>query len=263
MKKTLLPPAAALAFGAAGFGLRLWGLGTAFEPDTGLPIPGAPATAALILLTAAALLLLGGLLWRMCRGAPLLSYDEAFRCAAPAAVTADVVCALLLAGAGLLGLWDCVRGGVPNLAYPVLDALLVASGGCVLLTGRNNYRGQGQGRFNAYLLLPAYAFCLWLVLTYQAQAGNPVILDYVYRILAIICSLLGLYFTAGFSFEKGKAIPALWTGLAAVYFSCVCLADFRGGRDLALSVFSIVYFTAHSAVLLRNLLAAREETPHE
>lgn len=259
MRKTLLPPAAALVFGAAGFGLRLWGLGTAFEPDTGLPIPGSPATVSLIVLTAAVLLLLGGVLWRMCRGAAVLSYDDAFRCEAPAAVTADVVCALLLVGGGLLGLWDCVRGSAPNIAYPVLDALLVASGGCVLLTGRNNYRGQGQGKFNAYLLFPAYTFCLWLVLSYQAQAGNPVILDYVYRILAIICSLLGLYFTASFSFEKGKALPTLWTGLAAVYFSCVCLADFTGWMDLALHAFSIVYFTAHSVVLLRNLTAEREE----
>lgn len=259
MSKRILLPAAVPVFGAAGFGLRLWGLRTGFEPDTGLPIPGAPATAALIVLTAAVLLLLGGVLWRMCRRAPLLSYDDAFRCESPAAVTADVVCALLLAGAGLLGLWDCVQGKAPNLAYPVLDALLVASGGCVLLTGRNNYRGQGQGKFNAYLLFPAYAFCLWLVLSYQAQAGNPVVLDYVYRILAIICSLLGLYFTATFSFEKGKALPTLWAGLAAVYFSCVCLADFSGWMDLALRAFSIVYFTAHSAVLLCNLTAEREE----
>ena len=259
MSKRILPPAAALVLGAAGFGLRLWGLGTAFEPDTGLPIPGAPATVSLIVLTAVVLLLLGGALWRMCRSAPTLSYDDAFRCPSTAAVTADVVCALLLAGAGLLGLWEFLNNGSRNLAYPVLDALLVASGGCVLLTGRNNYRGLGQGKFNAYLLFPAYTFCLWLVLAYQAQAGNPVILDYVYRILAIICSLLGLYFTASFSFEKGKALPTLWTGLAAVYFSCVCLADFSGWMDLALHAFSIVYFTAHSVVLLRNLTAEREE----
>ena len=130
-------------------------------------------------------------------------------------------------------------------------ALLVASGASLLFP-----RG---GRFNGYLLLPAYTWCLWLVLTYQAQAGNPVIQAYVYQILAVICSLLAFYFTAGFSFEKGKPFPTLCTGLLAVFFSGIALADFSSRMNCFLFSFSIVYFTAHSAALLRNLTAKRED----
>lgn len=259
MGNYLAAPAAALLGGAVGFGLRFWQLGSAFEAGTGLPIPGAPATTALVIVTVAVMLLMGGVLWRMCRRAPVLTYDKAFLCENSLAMTADVVCAMLLAGGGLLFLWDYMKGEAPNLFYCVLAALLVASGGCVLFTGRNNYRDLGQGRFNGFLLLPAYTFCLWLILTYQVEAGNPVILDYVFRILAIITGLLGLYFTAGYSFEKGKALYALWTGLLAVYFSCVSLADLSGWADIALYAFCIVYFTAHSVVLLHNLTAEREE----
>lgn len=259
MRKYLLPPVAALVFGAAGLGLRLWGLKTAFEWGTGLPIPGTPATPSLIALTVAALLLLGGLLWRMCHRAPNLDYDAAFYFPNPAAVTADVLCAFLLLGASLLGLWEFWNSFQRNLAYPILSLLLLGAGICVLLVGRDSYRGRFRGRYRGGLLLPPYAFCLWLILSYQAQAGNPVLLDYVYRLLAIICALLGLYFIAGFSFEKGKPLPTLCFGLAAVYFSCVSLAGLRSWINLALYLFCIIYFTAHSVVLLHNLTAQRED----
>lgn len=254
-----LPPALALLGGAAGFVLRMREWSSSFEADTGLPIPGTGLSTALSVFCLATALLLGILLWRMCHKSPALEYDDAFRCLHPAAWVADIAAALLLAAGGLACLLDYVRGISTSLLSCVLAALLVGSAGCLLLTGRNNFRGTKQERYNGYLLLPAYTCCLWLVLTYQAQAGNPVILQYVYQILAIICTLLGLYCTACFSFEKGKAFPALWTGLLAVLFSGISLADFSSRTNMFLAVFSIVYFTAHSAVLLRNLTAKRED----
>ena len=44
MRKDILLPGVAVVGGAAGFLLRRWELSTAFEPDTGLPVAGAPAT---------------------------------------------------------------------------------------------------------------------------------------------------------------------------------------------------------------------------
>lgn len=59
MRKEILLPAVAVAGGGAGFVLRRWELATAFEADTGLPIPGAPATLALIALSVAMAAVLG------------------------------------------------------------------------------------------------------------------------------------------------------------------------------------------------------------
>ena len=53
MRKEILLPAVAVAGGGVGFALRRWELATAFEADTGLPIAGAPATLALIAVSAA------------------------------------------------------------------------------------------------------------------------------------------------------------------------------------------------------------------
>ena len=58
MRKELVLPVTAAVSGAAGFFLRRWELASAFEADTGLPIPGMPATWALIALSAAAVLAL-------------------------------------------------------------------------------------------------------------------------------------------------------------------------------------------------------------
>ena len=59
MRKELVLPVTAAVSGAAGFFLRRWELASAFEADTGLPIPGMPATWALIALSAAAVLTIG------------------------------------------------------------------------------------------------------------------------------------------------------------------------------------------------------------
>ena len=61
MRKDILLPGVAVAGGAAGFLLRRWELSTAFEPDTGLPVAGAPATWALIALTVVVAAVLAGL----------------------------------------------------------------------------------------------------------------------------------------------------------------------------------------------------------
>lgn len=263
MRKNILLPACAVGFGAAGLLMRRWELASAFEPDTGLAIPNAPATLALIALSIAFFLLSGGVLWRMCRGLKPLPYDDAFRCGQPAFITAVVCSAALLLGGGLLGILGYVNRSDPRLAYALLALLAVLSGLCVVLMGRNNYRGEGKGRFSGPLLIPAYTWCLWLVLSYQSRAGDPIVLDYVYQLLAIICSLLGLYFMSGFSFEKGKPFLTLWAALLAVYFSCVTLADSHDWMSLLLYAFSIVYFTAHSVVLLHNLTCERKEDTHE
>ena len=77
MRKEILLPAVAVAGGGAGFVLRRWELATAFEADTGLPIPGAPATLALIALSVA----MAAVLALLCRGKypSFTGYDEAFQ----------------------------------------------------------------------------------------------------------------------------------------------------------------------------------------
>ena len=100
MRKDILLPGVAVVGGAAGFLLRRWELSTAFEPDTGLPVAGAPATWALIALT----VVVAAVLAVLCRGTHRVfpgGYDEAF-----GAPTNALYLTVLVAAAFLIMAWQ-------------------------------------------------------------------------------------------------------------------------------------------------------------
>lgn len=247
-------PAVAVAGGAVGCALRAWGLRTAFEPETGLPIPGMPAHLgaypALHRHGGGAAGAGAGL-----RNCPLPGgYDQAFSAKGSTAYMTCMVLsafALLAAAAGML--LDFVQRENTSMLRLILAVLCVVSAVCVLSTGRNNYRGEGRGKYNFTLLMPAYTFCVWLIAAYQVRAGDPVQLDYIYEILAIIAALLGLYFTAGFSFERPKAARSALFSLLGVYFSIVTLADRHDLPSTLLYCFAILMLLTSALTLLRNV----------
>ncbi len=313
MRKHILIPAAAVLLGGAGFALRRWELATAFDPVSGLAAPGAPATLALVVFSAAVALLCAALGWTR-RNTDYGDYDAAF--SAPGCtlgIGAAVLSAFLLLGAAGLEAFSapgayreaaalaeegggsnpalalllpllmaglsaaagccvlavgrkCYRayreaaalaeeGGGSNPALALLLPLLMAglsaaAGCCVLAVGRKCYRGESVGKYSGLLLTPAYLCCVWLVAAYQSRAADPVVQDYLYELLAIICLLLSVYYLAGFSFETPKAGRALCFSLLSVYFCMTTLADGHDWASAALYGFGILYPLTLSARLL-------------
>lgn len=234
MRKEILLPAVAVAGGGAGFVLRRWELATAFEADTGLPIPGAPATLALIALSVA----MAAVLALLCRGKypSFTGYDEAFQAKGNTLyATAMVLSAFLLLGAAVLMVLSFVQGTNTVYTRLLLAALAAVSFFCVMQTAQNSFKGLDRGKYSFTLLMPAYTCCVWLIAAYQVRAGDPVQLDYVYELFAIIASLLGLYFHAGFSFERGRVFWAGLFSLLGIYFCLTTLGrPARSGHDAAL-----------------------------
>ena len=276
MRKEIVLPGFTVVAGVAGFLARRWELATAFESDTGLVTPGMPATYTLLALSAAVAVVLA----LLCRGRhnPLEGgYDQAFQARGNTLyITAVVIAAFLLLGAGVLtalGLSGDYREAVLSLQASqargnplltimpkvLLAVLCLISGLCVISTGKNNYRGEGRGKYSFTILMPAYTCCLWLIAAYQQRAADPVILDYLYELFAIIAALLGLYFTAGFSFERAKVFRATFFSLLGVYFSMVTLADSHELATLLLYGFVVIYLLISTHVLLFN--AAQPEGP--
>lgn len=264
MRKELILPVLAVLGGGAGFALRRWELAAAFEPGTGLPIGGAPATFALAgfsLLTAVVL----ALLCQHNKGRLTGGYDQAFSARGGTAyLTALTVSAFLMGASGLLGLYTAVaHGGTQTLTalkvagvIHVGQYLLCLPGAWgILMVGRNNYQGRKNGKYSAYVLLPAYAGCVWLISAYQGHSGDPVVLDYVYELLAIVAILLGMYFMAGFAFERAKTFRTSFFSLMGIYFTGVTLADGHDLTTLLLFGAFALYLLASVGVLLRNAAA--------
>ena len=274
MRKEFLLPALALGGGLAGLALRLWELSSAFEADTGLPVAGAPATLVLAGFSAAVLLALV----LLCRGTGRGfqgSYDEAFQAAGSTPyLTVMVAAAFLMAGSGVLLLAQA--GGVLSeslaasagtglglsglfqlllsVGWELLLAILaLASAASLLLLGKNNYKGEGKGERSGCLLTPAYTACVWLIVSYLDHSGDPIVLDYVYQLFAVVAAVLGSYFLAGFGYQRPKGFPAAFFSLAAMYFCLVTLADRHTPAELLLYVGYFLYFAGSVHVLLAHL----------
>ena len=261
MRKEIILPALTVVCGGVGFGLRRWELTTAFEPETGLAIAGMPATYALVglsILTALVLALL-------CRGkSPDFpgGYDQAFAAKGNTVYVTVMVCAALLSAAGgvltLMGVPDAFHAVVTGSPYltvlprVLLGGLSVASGWCLFNLGKNNYRGEGHGKYSSALLVPSYACCLWLIVAYQSRSGDPVVLDYVWELFAIMAAVLGTYFMAGFAFERAKVFRASYFSLLCVYFALVTLADAHALSALLLYAAFLLYALASTVALLFN-----------
>ena len=265
MRKELILPVTAIVGGAIGFFLRRQELLTAFEPDTGLPIDGMPVTWALIALSvvvAAVVLLLCLGTGRGFEG----GYDEAFQArdvtpymmgmTAGAFLSAAAGVLLVLQLPALYAQASVETGGFPMLSLvpKVLLALLcLASAWSMLMLGKNNYRGERQGKYSAWLLIPAYTCCMWLIVSYQEHSGDPIILDYVYQLFAVIAAVLGCYFLSGFGFGRGRPAAAAFFSAEAMYFALVTLADAHEPAFLLLYAGCFFYFAASSVALLHNL----------
>ena len=269
MRKEIVLPSLAVGGGIVGLFLRRWELATAFEADTGLVTPNTPSTWALILWSA----VLAVVFILLCRGKhrPFAGgYDAAFAAKGNTVyVTAMVLSAFLLLVSAVLNYMGipaayqeavaAARAGNAQgtplfnvLPRAILGLLSAISFFCVLSTGKNNYRGEGKGKFSFPLLAPAYMGCIWLIAAYQVRAGDPVRQDYIYELFAIIASLLGLYFTAGFSFERAKVFRSALFSLLGVYFSLVTLADGHELYVVLLYGFCILNLTANVTALLAN-----------
>ena len=269
MRKEIVLPSLAVGGGIVGLLLRRWELATAFEADTGLVTPNMPSTWALIIWSA----LLAAAFILLCRGKHRSfagGYDAAFAAKGNTVyITAMVLAAFLLLASAVLNYMGipaayaeavaAVRAGNAQttplfavLPRAILGLLSAISFFCVLSTGRNNYRGEGKGKFSFPLLAPAYMGCIWLIAAYQVRAGDPVRQDYIYELFAIISSLLGLYFMAGFSFERAKVFRSSLFSLLGVYFSLVTLADGHELYVVLLYGFCILSLTANVTALLAN-----------
>ena len=258
MLYTLLLPLLAIVGGTAGVHLRRWELSSSFNEEA-LPMPGAPATVALIVLSA--ILALIFLLFCLCNRNKTATLGKAFSCSGNwAYLIFCLLAAALLPAAAAAGLWAEFTAWAPNYLRVFLWILCIPSGICIAVTGFRNFRALPHS-YSLVTLLPSFTGCIWLISACQTLSANPVALDYVYELFAIICTLLSLYFTASLSFVRTKVWPYVLFSLLGLYFSMVTLADQHDSASVLLLSFAIVHQLIHVTVLLRRTFPFQKKKP--
>ena len=266
MKKPFLLPAIALLCGAVGALLRQWHLLSAYEFGTGLPIHRAPATFALIafgVLVTAGILLIA----RQSRpAAPLPQGSGYFQSRGAGTLLLTAAAGILTAAAGalyLLGVYSAHKVYLPkpgeapflllNALAIVLGFLCLLAGAGMLLKAFTAFQGKTPAKQSLALLLPAYACCIWLMVSYQGWASDPIISDYVFTMFAIMASMIAYYYLAAFSFASPR--PVIFSTLAAlgIFFSCIAILPSTALPDKLMLIAQICYWFAMLYALNRNL----------
>lgn len=241
-----------VGLGLAGLFLRRWQLASAFEPDTGLLIPGQPATAALIGVMVLAAAVLTALSMALFRG------DECPRgylanLAAPNLVIGllTLVAGALLFAGGALGVRDFALHMNDQVMRLVLGISLVAAGPAVGLVGLlGQQRKEARGRFHGALVVPAYCACVWFFATFRGHTANPNIMEYVFLLLGILSAISGCYAAASFAFEKPRPILCAVSSSVGTVLLMVASAGQPQGMDLLTVLGFEVYLLAQLICLV-------------
>ena len=136
----------------------------------------------------------------------------------------------------------------PKVIIPILAGVLcIVSGAGLIPVANRNFLGKMKGRFMVPLLLPAFTGCFWLLSSYQRNAANPNIWEYVYQLLGIMCVTLALYYLAASSFERLRTSAFFLTGCMGVFFCAMVqpeqLLPATRLRYLGMGLLLLVYLT--------------------
>ncbi len=80
--------------------------------------------------------------------------------------------------------------------------------------------GQLKTPYGFYMTIPIFWASFWIVLDFGQHAANPIVLSYVYSLLAIIFTTLALYSAAGFFFKQSRVRATKLYTILGIYFSC-------------------------------------------
>lgn len=269
MRKDIVLPALALAGGVAGFLLRRWQLASAYVPETGLFIHGAPATFALLGLVG--LLALAFALGVQGDKEGPEDFLPAFGCPEAGQMTISTAAGLLMMLSGAWGLWrsmDAIQQWQTGseeyqlsavAAWLVAAALCLPAGNGVLLMGRAAYRDDLDDWACRLSPFPALAGLVWLFAAHLRHGVEPVLMKYGFGLLAVLLLTLAHYYIAAFLYGRPRRRRTAFLALMGAAVGLLSLADrpdlFTAAATLAFSLSALAFARA----LLYNTFTNQNE----
>lgn len=256
MRKDIVLPVTAWLGGIAGFVLRRWELGQAYDPQLRL-MSMVPATWMLWALSGALFVLFA----LCCRKMDWKRNPRQWFYAPETGYIMLMVSAgFILLASGVAGFWkaDVQRMGMMlKAAY----GLFIPAGVCVLLMGQAAYRHTWSKHTPLLAMLPSFAVLVWLIACYQDNAKQPQIEVYVWHMLAAIALVLATYTVVTLAVGRGGAGRASLFGLMGIVLTGTTLADAHKPATVLVYLFALLYLTAQSWMLLRNSIPRLIDIP--
>ena len=237
-------PLLAVFLGAAGFGLQCWAQTTAFEPLTGLIVPGTASMLVLkIFFVVVPVIALLCALPLKGSGASIDAAGRLFERLNFPARFVGVLAGMLFCAAALLRLTSDVQTGA-GIAALAVDVLLIAGGaGMVwqIVTQRS--------RRSLFTLLPGFSIAFWLVIYYHTQSKDPIVERYGALLLCLMAAALALYHQAGWSFGKADPVRGMTFTLTAGVYAFAAMPAAASTADLLALTAIGLWMLLHAAVL--------------
>lgn len=158
----------------------------------------------------------------------------------------------------LLATLAAALGLVLGSAAMVMDLqnnrdVLLAAGGvicaiCWAVLGLERYRGREIHPM--LLMIPSAYYAIRLLLEFRVWSWDPMILDYCFDLLTLICVTCATFHLGGFCFDKGRRRLTVFYCCCGILFGAAAIAGGRM-RELAMTGGAMLWLAANLWVLLR------------
>lgn len=248
MRKGILLSAAVILYGGCGAFIRSNELQNAYDLN-GLHISGYTLTYVLIGLSILFVLLAAVFSRLALKPRENSSYEAVFSGHFPV----DLLAGFCLVASAVIGMYVQINSELVVMQF-ILQMLAFISGVCIIAISVRCKSGKIEASTGILALLPVFFTCLWMILTYRDWGRDPVLLDYVYGLLALVFATVGIFHAAGFKFKEPRYRLTMFFNLVGAYFSIITLADTH-----TLSVFLAYLFCALYCLHLASASFAGEK----
>ena len=233
-KKSIIYTFVSLLFGVVCAVLRKFQLNTIFDPLTGLAEKGALVTlilAGALVLAAIIFIIMSAGIYRNTNPRP---YRSLFSPHSVMGLCIFCICGIAIAAAGIYNQYLYLSSGENTVIISLFSFFAALSGICICVMAVNSFKRKDGAVVKFTTIVPVLFACLLLIRIYMLNAADPVILDYVYSILAVCSTLLALYYNAGFAYDIYK--PGRY-----IFFSemgvVLCMMSILESEPITLKVF--------------------------
>ena len=250
------------AAGAIGLFIRWLQLSSAFEPLTGLPIHGAPASIAMAATIAVYAVALFIVMRTMKDAEKLTEYKTALRGHSIFYPAAAVLLGIATIVAGLL-MFPGTAGELRPGLWRLLAAAALLCGASYPVLALPSKRSGGDALTCLAALVPTIFFCIWLIVSYMSNAENPIVWAYATETLAISGATLGFYYCAGYAFGRPRPLSTAYFSHLGAFLCIVTLADDRAMPAQIMLAAAAAMLLLLSTTLIGNFEKARRLTADE